>query len=59
MGNTDKIWQESSFEIKKGVQILITPNGWTLENKVIGPLKTPDFISLFCIKNDLIPVKWS
>jgi hypothetical protein len=59
LNNSDNIWETDDYEIKKGVQGLIIPNGFVLRNKDIEPLKTPDFISIFDIKSETNLLKWS
>ena len=58
MNNADAIWETGNLEIKKGVQSLISPKGFTFKEKVIELKETPDFISSFKSASTENPLKW-
>jgi hypothetical protein len=58
INNADVIWEVGNLEIKKGVQSLISPKGFTFKEKVIELKETPNFISSFGKKKAQNQIRW-
>ncbi len=50
LNNVADIWQKADLDLKQRLQGLITPFGFTVEGKLIEPVKKPHFITIFGIK---------
>jgi|GEM_PF-2068393 len=58
INNAAIIWEVGNLEIKRGVQSLISPKGFTFKEKVIEIKETPHFISSFKSALTENPVGW-